>query len=971
MKRGLLSVFVFALSLVGATTTYAQTWTGSEVQAGDFYLYNVGSGSFLRGGNNWGTHASVSTAAPFVRLVASGSGWQIKTGYNGGYNSASGLSLHSDGDFWMDQSPTAFTFTKTTDASFTAYNISTGSTYLAYKDGTTLVTTAENPATTNPSSDNAKWILVSREEILSRMQSATENNPLDISMLVRDASLSRNDPNAGAWTYPTIAEVGGNIVFRSGQTSHSNWGAEFWNNTFNMKQVLKDMPVGNYILSCCGFGTNGTTQIYINDVSAPFSVTDNSAKNNFEGNDMQKSLNAIAAGYFTGNTVKALVTSSGDISIGVKREVNTNADWCVVDEFRLSYYPAQKAALLDTYHKVYNDLSTIVTSDALMSVATKSSANDALSTYATINEDDISAIILATESLSNALNAVKQSISDYEVINEYLKEYDSAPGITTIVDMYNNGLLGTLDEFFKQFQSVILSTLGNADGVDISAVILNNCPTTNLDFWTGTRPNAFHDADNNVAEYWNQSGASFSQVLPQLPEGQYFLTVKAFTRPGMTATLSCSQGASVNLVTVDRDIVNNRWQADAWFNEGNGDNVLAFSVKGAPKDVTITLTADNATGDHWMVWRNFGLEYNVLKDLKYAAFGTPTFTLADGTVINDGDTKTANASQIKDGIIISFPGNDIKNVTYHSVHYQAKGKIENLKDGITYIVRSNGYFDNGYNPNYSIHFGWGLFGWGDNALEDYIAYAEAKEASDRAKRYKVTVNELAFINDDMDAVDMKVGYEANIIGMDKPGTYTPGTYTTPDTEDVTAEDNQNGQYIWNMFVEAFTAKNGRAPVVEYTDIDALLEMQRYYNGWKEHDGDGAMDGSKGNDIARPYRPLTPDEQEYIRFFLATFCEGVIVDKNQNITVPFSFNINTTADVKQDAEKIERDQKVTAWDVKGNSVTDLLFQSNIQTSIEGIEVAKDNSGAIYNLAGQRVQTARQGIYIVNGKKVVLK
>ena len=33
----------------------AQTWTGNQPQAGDFYLYNVGAGKFLTSGCWWGT----------------------------------------------------------------------------------------------------------------------------------------------------------------------------------------------------------------------------------------------------------------------------------------------------------------------------------------------------------------------------------------------------------------------------------------------------------------------------------------------------------------------------------------------------------------------------------------------------------------------------------------------------------------------------------------------------------------------------------------------------------------------------------------------------------------------------------------------------------------------------------------------------------------------------------------------------
>lgn len=48
-----------------------------------------------------------------------------------------------------------------------------------------------------------------------------------------------------------------------------------------------------------------------------------------------------------------------------------------------------------------------------------------------------------------------------------------------------------------------------------------------------------------------------------------------------------------------------------------------------------------------------------------------------------------------------------------------------------------------------------------------------------------------------------------------------------------------------------------------------------------------------------------------------------------------------------------------------------FEDNTTTAIEGIATAKVNNGEIYNLQGQRVLNATKGLFIVNGKKVVIK
>lgn len=133
--------------------------------------------------------------------------------------------------------------------------------------------------------------------------------------------------------------------------------------------------------------------------------------------------------------------------------------------------------------------------------------------------------------------------------------------------------------------------------------ITNPTPVNNLDGWTGT---GIGGHDNGVAEYWNAGGASFSQTV-NLPEGLYELKLVALTRTGMVATLAVND-YTTNIVTVGNDVVNNRGAAATWFNGGNGVNTIKFQLEGST-DVKISLTADNTTGDHWLVWRNFTLTY--------------------------------------------------------------------------------------------------------------------------------------------------------------------------------------------------------------------------------------------------------------------------------------------------------------------------------------------------------------------------
>ena len=50
---------------------------------------------------------------------------------------------------------------------------------------------------------------------------------------------------------------------------------------------------------------------------------------------------------------------------------------------------------------------------------------------------------------------------------------------------------------------------------------------------------------------------------------------------------------------------------------------------------------------------------------------------------------------------------------------------------------------------------------------------------------------------------------------------------------------------------------------------------------------------------------------------------------------------------------------------------LAFSFGEATAIKAVENAKQQGNAVYNLAGQRVAQPTRGLYIMNGKKVVLK
>ncbi|MCR5130118.1 MAG: hypothetical protein K6C10_01485 [Prevotella sp.] len=177
----------------------------------------------------------------------------------------------------------------------------------------------------------------------------------------------------------------------------------------------------------------------------------------------------------------------------------------------------------------------------------------------------------------------------------------------------------TLDEIKAAIDelSEILQNLATYKDPTTLNIVNGDCGfSQSMDGWTTSNNPSY---ENNCWEFWNISGAPYiEQTLANMPAGLYRLKAEAYTRTNMHATLEFGD-ASMEIVTVGSDVVNNRSQGNAWFNNGNGMNVLILE-KAEAGDLTIRLTADNTTGDHWLVWRSFEAQYFGAAETDYRAY---------------------------------------------------------------------------------------------------------------------------------------------------------------------------------------------------------------------------------------------------------------------------------------------------------------------------------------------------------------
>lgn len=201
--------------------------------------------------------------------------------------------------------------------------------------------------------------------------------------------------------------------------------------------------------------------------------------------------------------------------------------------------------------------------------------------------EHVEAIIAATDTYVDANNAAATATEALETAKN--AEYTSRTDLTEAIEM----VYAVGRDFLNNIQAV--------KDIDVTYLFIENPTPLDKKGWEGTD---FGTASNGVCEYWNKSGAEFHQTI-SLPAGKYELQVVALTRTDMVGTIYAGDN-SVEIATVGSDVANSRAQAETWFNEGNGVNIVDFEMA-QTGDITIGLKADDATGDHWTVWREFTL----------------------------------------------------------------------------------------------------------------------------------------------------------------------------------------------------------------------------------------------------------------------------------------------------------------------------------------------------------------------------
>ncbi len=205
---------------------------------------------------------------------------------------------------------------------------------------------------------------------------------------------------------------GNNVNFGGSSKNHCVEGSN--SASFDVYQVLSDMPVGLYTVKVNGFYRYGngnssltyyedgtaaqyqnSVKVYVNDNAAPFpNVYDvkvpvgtdytegNAIKDANETywypNNMTDAGVAFLAGRYATGTYGVVAKASDELRLGVKGSTNTGASWAIWDNFDVVYEGTEAAAVQPVLQAKIDEVKALLGNGAVYGAEAKAAANDDL-----------------------------------------------------------------------------------------------------------------------------------------------------------------------------------------------------------------------------------------------------------------------------------------------------------------------------------------------------------------------------------------------------------------------------------------------------------------------------------------------------------------------------------------------------------------------------------------------------------------
>lgn len=426
------------LALCGTMTTQAQLtespWTevASEPASGTFYLYNVESGMWLqnnrRAQDYWTTYVQIGPhGLDFVLTKDEEGRFQLDPRFGRNHSVNGG-----DQDFGYMDTSRDVTYWDVVKKGI-GYEISSnaGSHFLNVSKGM-IENVVDGDWVIDDLGDDGIWQFVSKEARMADLAKATKAEPRDATWLINGWDFANMDERNASWVNE-ITGSGSGVAFNQGWRPAR--AAEIWSSGHGeYHQTITGLPNGTYGLTVQGFYRDGSTGgvldkhlngeeeirgwFFANGVSQPLmSICESgateeiadvfSATSGFYGpgdgsSALGRAANAFFLGYYQNPELKVVV-SDGTLRIGIRKESDLFDDWLVFDNFELTYYGSgvDIDELQANLNKAIEEAEAYEGNVLPVLAAAKSAAEEAKSST------DATVISQATSTLQDALRAVK------------------------------------------------------------------------------------------------------------------------------------------------------------------------------------------------------------------------------------------------------------------------------------------------------------------------------------------------------------------------------------------------------------------------------------------------------------------------------------------------------------------------------------------------------------------------------------
>ena len=264
---------------------------GDEYGSNMYYIYNVGQKLFLGGGETWGTHLALEYISNPMTLVkaerdildengdATGDTEIIEGAFRVETFRPNGIIGEADFMGWngyIDCNTQDSWELVPVEGKENVFNIARhgvtredGSKYLlGFRNGDNELNPSYYVVDTDmktPELEDNQWMFITREEMLSFIAAASEENPVDLSFLIQNPGYDQR-LSIDLWTF-----FGGSVFGRG--ANYSNFVLESYNSDeFENSQDIwpdeedKALPAGTYVLSVQGYYRDGIEEAHVKKV---------------------------------------------------------------------------------------------------------------------------------------------------------------------------------------------------------------------------------------------------------------------------------------------------------------------------------------------------------------------------------------------------------------------------------------------------------------------------------------------------------------------------------------------------------------------------------------------------------------------------------------------------------------------------------------------------------------------------------